>query len=130
MKLGPLQKEWVDTLRKYPERQITSRLGFKDIEGNLHLCCLGQACLIAGHGKFNPRNLQGEEVLSDEGDEGNFCNYDSLGLIYVNGPLVNSLIYKNHKFWSLAGMNDAKISWTEIANYIEENPNNVFTKSV
>ena len=45
MKLGKLQKFWIEQLRKHPERQITELLGFKTSKRKYRACCLGEAFL-------------------------------------------------------------------------------------
>lgn len=130
--LGPLQKEWVKTLREHPERQHTGSLGYKD--GDIwNLCCLGQLLVLAkgesvlsylGNVYCNSSSTQLEKYYGDYGlkdEEGRF--YDD------NGHSISSLIGGTH-FFSLADANDGGLTWPEIADFIEANPEKVFTKAV
>lgn len=131
--LGPLQKKWVQYLRDHPEQQISSVLGRKGDDGKIHLCCLGAGLLCAGKGVWNNKNslLDGEgadrlldtsyEELGLKDNEGGF--YDENGVKYNANDL-------SEEYESLADMNDSFLNWSEIADFIETNPEVVFTKSV
>jgi len=54
-KLGPLQRKWVNRLKRHPERQMKHQLGEQD-RSDSHVygaCCLGEAGLVIGSCYFN-----------------------------------------------------------------------------
>lgn len=131
--LGPIQKEWLRRLRAHPERQGTCRLGkIIDLEsGNYKACCLGEAvlllCELSGE---KPETSDMGSLLDNNGgfypDE---ATVDKLGIRGNRGRLKERAIVKNCLRYSLSEMNDDNVTWPEIADYIEANPENVFTKS-
>ena len=132
--LGPIGKAWVKSLRENPERQMSSQLGEKNEDGTYKACCLGEYALVAS--EMNPSIAQlvewdshGElycgsiEFLEDA--------YKELGLKSYRGSLSKPLVVSDDVvYYSLADMNDDGMSWPEIADYVEANPHNVFTKPV
>lgn len=121
-KLGPIQKKWLWTLRRYPKRQRKDVLGL-NTKKKKSMCCLGQllVCVtgITGEVRDYPdhpkdRDLYTEGVLE--------FSYEKLGL---NSPLGSS----RDKSTSLAGMNDGGHTWPEIADVVEANPTYFFNKS-
>lgn len=131
MELGKIQKAWLSDLRKYPERQYNSSLGIKDLSGNIKACCLGQALLTLCEIEVTEPTwkVTATSIYLRLDDEG-FFNYlhnsfQKLGLRDGTGSFID----KNLKHESLAQMNDGGLSWSEIADYIETNPENVFAES-
>lgn len=123
MKLGPLQRKWVETLKKYPHRQTTKVLGERKKNGHIKACCLGQAllCLLEHKGEELPVGelTSGGPSIRSELSE----HYEELGLYDDVGQIYGSDD-------CLAEMNDHGRTWKEIAEFIESNPEKVFTKSV
>lgn len=131
MELGPIQKQWVAELRAHPEQQLRGTLGSKQLSGEEQMCCLGKGGLIAGVCKWNGSKLETKgnrfnsvHLLSDN-------TYKKLGLYSEMGKLKEKIIFKDIEFWSLANLNDNNaVTWLDIANIIEKNPENVFAESV
>jgi hypothetical protein len=140
--LGPIQKEWVRRLREHPERQTMGQLGYKrsDLDVPYRACCLGEGSILLC--ELNKKDLQWDKIdeteslydlisngcrdsLSDE-------DYTALGLRDKIGSFAKSYEYPDtyNIYGSLAEMNDEGMTWIQIANYIEANPENVFVKSV
>ena len=124
MELGKVQKAWVSDLRKYPERQNDGILGkvIKLKDGyNIKCCCLGQAEItINGMPK-------GTSICSGGSSFGLEGSYKQLGLHSMRGDLEGGLL---EGYASLASANDGGVTWEVIANFIEKNPEVVFTKSL
>lgn len=120
MKLGPLQKKWVRSLKKHPERQQKNALG-KGSAKEYTACCLGQAGLIMDTCYFRRGILVERDSLSGTvlGE-----SYKKMGLRDCVGTIVDNNI-------SLAGLNDDNNhTWVDIAYLIEAAPELFFTKSV
>lgn len=137
-----VQLDWIKALREHPERQTQGSLGEKNpITGELRLCCLGQALLCLNPDiKFSCGGIS----LLDEGDDITASaltksrvlinSYKKLNLRSSNGSLLKS--YKEHpekkgySYDSLTEMNDHGFTWIQLADYIETNPENVFTNHI
>ena len=48
LELGPKQREWVESLRNNPERQLIGNLGEKYSDGTYKACCLGELGIVCG----------------------------------------------------------------------------------
>lgn len=120
MKLGPIQTKWVESLEKYPQRQMKFRLGYSSSDGSYKACCLGEGGLVAGVCNWSNGRLLTKNTASFTGLDG---VYEHLGLRDSGGTIQGT---SN----SLANMNDSDKTWPEIAAFIRENPTLVFTKSV
>lgn len=136
MELGKLQKFWLEQLRKHPERQLKGKLG----EGTLDdykACCLGELHLCNFRLKDEPFPFIGVRLFQ------NLCNsdyrnndvnlsyiYEEYGLRGGKGEFKKSITFKDEVYENLASLNDNGATWPEIADIIEANPENVFTKSV
>ena len=129
MNLGPIQQYWVSELRNHPERQTYNILGFKEGD-TIRACCLGQAkiCLdgddafvidSSGRTKIGSNSLWG--ILSP-------LDTDRLGLRSGLGDLSEDVSIGNNHYYSLADMNDKGMTWLEIVDFIENNPELVFTE--
>jgi hypothetical protein len=132
-KLGPEQIKWVETLEKYPDRQIQTYLGGVTKDEGIKACCLGQGLLCLNEGKI-------EKVLEDGSivDRTSYgeLEYSSLRYSYVKLGLYDEEgFFKNCNFdylknqKSLSGLNDNSFTWPEIAKIIRRNPRNVFKES-
>lgn len=109
-KLGPKQKAWVKALRSGKFKQTEGVL--KDKNG---YCCLGVLCEL-------------EEKLTKNGYIKGTDNSIELPNIILKKYGFNSKIGSIKNSYSLAARNDDGISFKEIANFIEQNPEKVFTK--
>lgn len=137
MKLGKLQTEWVNTLKEKPNLQYKGQLGMEDEDHNWKYCCLGMAEVILCESKGRKPNTKVgvlKEMLFDKyGNVATIGNYDDMGLLSKEGKFKIPAIINGEEFYSLASANDSHetpVSWIDIANYIESNPENVFNKSV
>lgn len=122
LELGPLQRRWVNRLKKHPERQLKGTLGKRFHNGDYKACCLGEAGLMMGTCVFG---LDG--TLHEKGHihrTGALTrSYDRLGLRSSIGTVDDMA--------SLATLNDdPDYTWTDIAYLIEAAPELFFTKSV
>lgn len=119
---GPIQEKWLKSLEEHPERQGKQVLGYRALGSeDYRACCLGELGLIAGicewHGvSLFTRGGVFSSLLTDV--------YEEVGLRSENGS-PNSL-----QCYSLACLNDEKMTWPEIAAHIRANPTEYFTKSL
>lgn len=135
MELGPLQKRWVQTLRAYPERQLTGSLGnFEWEDGEINYCdyracCLGQAQILLHEGELD-KFLDGTTLINEDQNDGVLGENDwqKYRLRSKVGTLQKSVKIGGQIFSDLADMNDESMTWPEIADYIEQHPENVFTE--
>ena len=132
MKLGKIQKAWIKSLRDNPDRQGSHVLG----QGNpksYTACCLGE--LLCVEARMKKKKLPFDEV-GDLRDDG-YRHYPTkswkrLGLRSDGGSIDGGEILSDTKtpYSSLASANDEGILWSKIADYIEANPEKIFTKSI
>ena len=130
--LGALQKMWLEQLRKHPERQMSGYLGYGTPQ-NYKACCLGELHLCAHRLANKKLPFGSDNRIYDDSTYGTL--YHSYGQYGLNNSVGQSdktfaTSFNNQVFYSLAQANDAGISWSEIADIIEKNPENFFTKSV
>jgi hypothetical protein len=131
--LGPNQKKWIAALRANPDQQIKGRLGLrKGKEGKEGFCCLGKGAEILGLGLWEERK-NGVYQFFVENNTGvlEIPAYEALGLRSGDGLFKKAILINGLTIVSLAMLNDdvPGFTWTDIADYIEENPENVFVKS-
>jgi hypothetical protein len=127
MVLGPIQKKWLKALKKYPERQHKFILGKKSKRGAFSLCCLGQLGLIAGHMDWEDSNLV---CNTNKTQHCSYENYEDIGLKSSYGDIRPEVTVNGRIYNSLGTMNDGVMKWPDIAKFVEENPEMVFTKSI
>ena len=136
LKPGPVQTAWLASLREHPGRQMSGALGRGTHEDYL-ACCLGELAICANNAGLisNVHFTQGRlindyslKVLNSWKDVGLLSETGALRVQYTNPNIkhINSV----RSFPSLAAMNDYGMTWPEIADYVEANFDNVFTKSV
>ena len=131
MKLGPIQTLWLEQLEKHPERQMSKSLGFGDAR-NYKACCLGELLICKSRIKklkfpfFDGELLDGDYFRGGSPELELENSWQELGLRGSSGAL--KLQFKGHD--CLADANDNEMTWPEIAKFIRENPDAVFTKSV
>ena len=128
MKLGKKQQEWVNQLKKYPERQYSSKLGHKDANDKIRACCLGQA-LICMKGRWA---FDEDGEIYDGSSDYPKNSFEDIGLITYTGEFKDGKYHQIGDCYqkSLADANDDGATWLEIAEFIENNPEVVFNKSV
>lgn len=125
--LGPLQKLWVESLRAHPERQGNYRLGKGNVT-NYTACCLGELHLCAHRlaNKKLPFSASGL-IVSDDDEALLTRHWAEYGLYSPDGKILGE---GWEEFSSLATANDQGKTWLEIADFIEQNPEKVFTRPV
>lgn len=141
--LGDLQKMWIDSLRKHPERQLQSKLGEK-VKDSYKACCLGEY-LICSFRK-NKKKIPFENgSLIDGINENRFgkpkelCTlinsyeklklHDDLGTFNITK--VTYLPKMRNNWMNLSQINDAPtMTWTDIADFICLNHKEVFTGKI
>lgn len=145
MELGPIQKMWIQSLREHPERQMTCRLGKGKSADDYKACCLGELLFCFCERKFDTvfhkTNPEDENFLMYDIDpisrERNdhrgilIGSWDELGLFDHYGSFKGTarLQLGEKQCSSLSGANDNGVTWPEIADFVEANPEMVFTKS-
>lgn len=125
----PLQLLWLVTLEKHPERQGKDILGSGSPE-KYTACCLGQllVCSYEIENKPISKLFNNSGLIEDNKFwTGTLTHSSSLfGLKSNVGSLGTEVLINGKIHNSLASMNDGGVTWPEIANYIRENPENVF----
>ena len=122
--LGPLQKKLVESLESGKYKQGPGLLLSKNKQGKDIYCCLGVAAEILNLPKLY---IEKELSLTDNGE------WEKLALRNGFGKLKYKAYNKQEDEYydDLVTMNDSGFwSFKEIAKYIRENPENVFTKAV
>lgn len=139
MKLGTLQKEWIKSLRENPTRQGKNILGRKTIGEEYKACCLGELLIVNCRLKNRPVPFSPNDTLLDMSSNGGTSfylsnSYSEFGLIDGGGAIHGGWDYNSptqqRTFTSLSQANDNDVSWKEIADFIEANPEKIFKKSV
>ena len=143
MKLGTIQKAWIKSLRENPERQTKSRL-VKKTENGYKACCLGE--LLITECRLSDKPFPFNDITDEIFDE-HKINYtgelhkdykvlsgsrERFGLFSRAGEFKdNKKVSINGTIFScLSEMNDGELTWVEIADFVEKNPDLVFSKSV
>ena len=120
MELGPIQKQWLQSLREHPERQLKFQLGRQKEDGIYKACCLGELGLIAKICHWDNDNLNDET-----GALSNLQTFEKVGLRSQWGMAQIGSTKP-----PLAALNDEHMTWPEIADYVEKNPELYFTRPV
>lgn len=125
-----LRKQWIEALRSGRYKQGSGRLKSQD-----GYCCLGVAAEILGEA-FVPSSLvSGGYYLTGESEHEMSVSMlpsrviKAYGLRSSIGGFLNPIgpvDLPSHHIPSLAAMNDTKKTFTEIADYIDKNPEQVF----
>jgi hypothetical protein len=130
--LGPNQKKWIAALRANPEQQIKNQLGLrKGKEGKEGFCCLGKGAEILGLGQWEERK-NGVYYFCDYNiGVLDIPSYEALGLRSCSGTFKKAILINGLTIVSLAMLNDDApgFTWVDIADYMEQHPENVFVKS-
>jgi hypothetical protein len=114
MELGPMQQKFVDALRSGEYTQGRLQLYNKNSDS---YCCLGVANVVCDL-------KESSDIFLDN-------TYEQLGLRNRYGSLHKDIYVNTLKYVSLLEMNDTgQMSFKDIANFIEGNPELVFTRSV
>ena len=119
--LGPIQKQWIASLRANPDRQLNNQLGRRTPDGSYTACCLGELGLIAGLCEWD------RAILIVKGTT--FMGF--LNAVYVQVGLRSEKGHpRDARFAILSVMNDRLNTWPEIADIVEANPEQYFTISI
>ena len=122
------QENWLKALETTNELQGTSRL--HTIENNKdYFCCLGIACVTLKLPKEKINNEIHYLSRAMVGANNMYAPKTAVVLLKLRssaGDLKNPVKMDEGICSSLAEMNDAGISFKEIADYIRQNPENVF----
>ena len=120
MELGINQKRWVAALRSGEYKQCRNTLCKIDKDGNRSYCCLGVANVLFNLNSADLHNLN------------NTAHKEVFGLGNSIGGTryFGSIKYKDNVYNCLAQANDSGLSFDDIANIIEANPELFFTHSV
>ena len=114
-KLGLKQRKWLKELKSGKYKQFKGELYSAKTGG---YCCLGvaNACL-----KLNETDAVCLET-----------QYKSLGLNGTDGEIIDGYSFPRgeNRYTQLSEMNDKGVNFLKIAQFIEENPEKVFNKSV
>lgn len=128
-KFNEYQKKWLAALRSGEYKQCKGKLWREDSDtGEKSYCCLGVASEL-----FNPDFLGMQPNMQDKSISSagfvSFALVDVLKLNSESGSLRKSIPKSAGSLVSsLVGLNDeAGYSFTEIAEYIENNPEAVFS---
>lgn len=121
-------KEWIEFLRNNPDKQYRHYLGIVENNELSKGCCLGAKLWLSD--KENPRYCTQEDeqvTIMSNGSIHYLQNFIDHNLEDSRGSLKEGVVKHGRTFDSLAEMNDSTIwNWSEIADYIEQNPDNVF----
>jgi len=124
-KLTDHDKEWIQYLKDNPDKQHPHHLGrVDDNDEIIEACCLGvKQFLVEGMACVVNKQIHcgGSNMLLAE-------FYVAHHLRGSEGQFLSPFPHKelNRIFISLADMNDHGVPWTEIAEYIENNVDNIF----
>lgn len=113
-RLGPLQRKWIRTLKSGKYKKA---IGILYDESKNGYCCLGVANKCLNLGEVSGGYLTNE--------------FDKIGLKSLCGTFDKKYRFpRGTKFYlNLVDMNDYGISHKKIAQFMEQNPELVFTKS-
>lgn len=127
-----LQRKWLDDLKTTMEQQ--TRFYLHRTDSKYGFCCLGRACVVANwpvvSADFRDVVTYGisEEDSNYEGMPNSLVK--ELKLHNSNGGMLNpSMIHEDGTAIKTLTLLNDKLEWTfrQIAEYIEANPDNVFT---
>lgn len=132
-KLGPLQTQWIQSLREHPERQTIKTLGKRLHDGTYRACCLGEAGLIAGvcfWSEFNTLSTVAGDVNSSSHQQVlDNDAYKAMGLKSPWGHIRAVRGIGDSSVPSLSWLNDHGKTWPQIADIIMQDPSQYFTES-
>lgn len=120
MKLGTNQKKWIKALRSGEFKQGSGALQASDDR----YCCLGVACVVAAK-EGVPVNTTSEGELKGSDLEEQIDVQDWLKLRFGDGE-TRTKKYAWHEAKSLDLVNDGGWSFDQIANIIEQDPEEFF----
>jgi len=142
MKPGKIQTAWIKALKDHPERQCAGSLGYTteedDIETPYMACCLGELLLVDARINNKPMPFDGGKLEDHDPNSDDYSSalpeysWDRLGLYDSEGNSIYDevLMIGKKGYPSLSDANDSGATWTEIAEFVEENLEQVFTKSI
>lgn len=110
-----IKQKWINALRSGEYRQGKFCLSKKDEDGNMKYCCLGVLTHL-----INP-NHPDLKIKCEDGRQKSYGALLPSDIMEVAGLSSNDpKVKKNNCNTSLAGLNDDKSSFEEIADVIEE----------
>jgi hypothetical protein len=120
---GPIQRAWLRFLRDNPDKQLRTKLGYRNSStgDNYKACCLGQFGLMVGICKWNDYTLLSLHGSVNFPDESDMIKY---GFRDVNARHENFEKYPN-----LVNINDSR-TWLDVYYACINDPKGYFTKKV
>lgn len=121
-----IQLEWLDYLESNPEQQKRS-FPSTTLPRFPAICCLGAAEKVCGT-FYKPEGLKSLLVFGKESALGVLTSETKkrLNLRSSRGDFQTCCFVGSEYYECLTQMNDRGMTWAEIAQYIRENPTNVF----
>lgn len=130
--LGPLQRAWVESLKKHPERQMKGALGRSTSIDNseYNACCLGEILCVLYRQQIieNPFSNFGILYSGNSNLSLPAGHYNIIGLRNSDGYLGSSINIRGCN--TLARLNDSGYTWPQIAKIIEDHYKTLFNKRV
>lgn len=117
MILTEIQEKWLQALESGNYKQGKHLLR----SSNDEYCCLGVACEL-----LNYNREKQETCYSYNGRSEVLPSMKELGLYSLSGNFHIPVNYDNIPYYNLAALNDAGLSFKDIASMIRSNPENVF----
>ncbi len=130
---SPIQLAWLAAIESDEFNQGTCKLTSVNGTEQFH-CCLGVACVVYNRMndalKLVVNDIKTAIVYDHQAFYAPWRVVEALRLRDEKGKFAEevTLVYNSepHLYISLADMNDGGLSFKEIANYIRQNPENVF----
>lgn len=113
-----LRQKWLEALRSGEYQQTKHKL----FDG-VGYCCLGVLCKVAG---LEPVLKDGEYYFSGNSEHLSDFLTTEIGLKSARGDFNNFILYNAKAASSLTSLNDAGMSFTKIADFIEANAADLF----
>ena len=124
--LGPLQREWIRCLRSKEWKQGQAFL-CREQNGEVRYCCLGIACEVAAaNGISVEQNQGGSGVWHFDSRDGSLPVVVKIAMKFRGN--CGGLTQPMKKFMYLDAANDAGVKFKTIADFVEANPEAVFTE--
>lgn len=119
MKLGPNQQKWIEALRSREFDQ-----GEGSLQKGDRFCCLGVACVIASQNDIPIATDENGEIVGDTLEIQDSVQ-DWLKLRDPEGHSKEK-VFGRHEVRALASLNDLGMSFLNLADVIEQNPEEFF----
>lgn len=133
-------KEWIEFLRNNPDKKVENSLGLVKDGTICQACCLGARQYLDNPDMPDGLILSKYEIIpaySSHHPSGRIFNCDSASVLTGDykrynlrseeGEFLHKVEINGNEYESLVDMNDSGlITWPEIADFIEQNPDIVF----